>query len=273
MPTIKTRDGTALYVKVQGEGQPVVLIHGWPLNADSFDDQAVALAEQGFKAVSYDRRGFGRSEQPAGGYDYDTFADDLADVIAALNLSDVVLCGFSMGGGEVARYMSRHGGRGVARVIFISSVVPYMLQTDTNPDGAPAMVFEDMKTSIRADRPEFFRGFFKDFYGVGLIAAPVSEGVLHWAWAMAMAAGLNATLKCIDAFGHTDFRPDVAHINVPALIIHGTADQTVPIDATGRALAKALPNASFVEIDGGAHGVTASHKDDVNTALLSFLNS
>jgi pimeloyl-ACP methyl ester carboxylesterase len=273
MPTIVTKDGTAIYVKVQGAGQPVVLIHGWPLTADSFDDQALALAEAGFKAVSYDRRGFGRSEQPVGGYDYDTFADDLAEVIAALNLSDVILCGFSMGGGEVARYMSRHRGVGVARAIFISSVVPYMLQTDTNPHGAPAMVFEDIKTSIRADRPEFFRSFFKSFYGVGLIASPVSEGVLHWAWTMAMAAGLNATLKCVDAFGHTDFRPDVPFINVPTLIIHGTADETVPIDATARELAKALPDASFVEIDGGAHGVTASHKSEVNTALLSFLNS
>jgi pimeloyl-ACP methyl ester carboxylesterase len=273
MPSLKTRDGTELYVKIQGAGQPVVLIHGWPLNADSFDDQALALAEAGFLVISYDRRGFGRSDQPVGGYDYDTFADDLAEVIAGLKLSNVVLCGFSMGGGEIARYMSRHGGQGVSRAIFISSVVPFLLQTDDNPKGAPEDALEDMKANIRDDRAAFFEDFFEQFYGVGLVTSPVSEGVLRWAWTMAMQAGLNATLKCVDAFGHTDFRPDVASIKVPTLIIHGTADKTVPIDATGRALARALPDSRLVEIDGGAHGVTASHKADVNTALLSFLES
>jgi pimeloyl-ACP methyl ester carboxylesterase len=255
MPRVKTKDGTELYVKIQGAGQPVVLVHGWPLTADSFDDQALALADAGFQAVSYDRRGFGRSDQPPGGYDYDTFADDLAEVIGALNLSNVVLCGFSMGGGEIARYMSRHGGKQVARTVFISSVVPYM------------------KANVREDRAEFFNDFFEQFYGVGLVTSPVSEGVLHWAWTMAMSAGLNPTLRCIDAFGRTDFRPDVASIKVPTLIIHGTEDQTVPIDATGRALARALPGARLVEIDGGAHGLTASHKEEVNAALLTFLEA
>jgi non-heme chloroperoxidase len=273
MPRIKTKDGTEIYIKIQGAGQPVVLIHGWPLTADSFDDQALALADAGFMAVSYDRRGFGRSDQPVGGYDYDTFADDLAEVIAALNLSNFVLCGFSMGGGEIARYMSRHGGEGVARAIFISSVVPYLLQTDANPDGAPEIALEDMKANIREDRAAFFDDFFEQFFGAGFVTSPVSKGVLRWAWTMAMSAGLNATLKCIDAFGRTDFRGDVASIKVPTLIIHGTADKTVPIDATGRALARALPESRLVEIDGGAHGITASHKAEVATALLTFLGA
>jgi pimeloyl-ACP methyl ester carboxylesterase len=278
MPKIKTRDGTEIYVKVQGSGQPVVLIHGWPLQADSFDDQALALADAGFMAVSYDRRGFGRSDQPAGGYDYDTFSDDLADVIAALNLSNIVLCGFSMGGGEIARYMSRHNGQGiagqgVARAIFISSVGPYLLQTDDNPNGAPEAALEDMKANIREDRAAFFDDFFEQFYGVGFVSSPVSDGVLRWSWAMAMQAGLNATLRCVDAFGRTDFRGDVASIKVPTLIIHGTDDKTVPIDATGRALARTLPDARLVEIEGGAHGIAASHKSEVNTALLSFLGA
>jgi pimeloyl-ACP methyl ester carboxylesterase len=271
MPRVKTKDGTELFVKILGSGQPVVLIHGWPLQADSFDDQALALADAGFMAISYDRRGFGRSDQPPGGYDYDTFADDLAEVIAALNLSNVVLCGFSMGGGEIARYMSRHNGQGIARAIFISSVVPFLLQTENNPDGAPESALEDMKANIREDRAGFFDDFFEMFYGLGFVTSPVSDGVLRWSWTMAMQAGLNATLRCVDAFGRTDFRGDVASIKVPTLIIHGTADKTVPIDATGRALARALPDASLVEIDGGAHGVTVSHRAEVNTALLTFL--
>jgi len=271
MPFISAKDGAQIFYKTVGKGPAVVLIHGWPLNADSFDDHALVLAEAGFRAVSYDRRGFGRSEQTPDGYTYDVFADDLASLIDALDLKEVALVGFSMGGGEIARYLSRHGASKTSRAVFISAVTPLLLQTPDNPDGAPAEALEDIKDEIRADRAEFFSGFFEDFYGVGVITSPVSDGVLHWSWTMAMQAGLKATLDCVDAFGHTDFRPDLKAITVPTLVIHGSGDQTVPIDPTGRALAKALPNARLVELDGAPHGVLASHKQEVLGELLAFL--
>jgi len=270
MPFIAAKDGAQLFYKTVGAGPAVVLIHGWPLNADSFDDIALGLAEGGFRAVSYDRRGFGRSDQ-TGVYDYDVFADDLASVIDALGLSEVSLVGFSMGGGEIARYISRHGAQKVSRAVFVAAVTPFLLQTPDNPGGAPAQVFEDMKSAIRADRAEFFADFFEDFYGVGVLTAPVSDGVLRWSWMMAMQAGLKPTLNCVDAFGKTDFRPDLKAITVPTLVIHGNEDQTAPIDASGRALAKALPNARLVELDGAPHGVLASHKQEVLGELLAFL--
>jgi pimeloyl-ACP methyl ester carboxylesterase len=271
MAFIAAKDGARIYVKSVGEGPAVVLIHGWPLNADSFDDIALGLADAGFRAISYDRRGFGRSEQTPGGYTYDVFADDLASVIAALGLERTALAGFSMGGGEIARYLSRHGSDKISHAVFISAVTPYLLQTPGNPRGAPLQALEDMKHEIRTDRAEFFSSFFEDFYGVGVITSPVSDGVLHWSWMMAMQAGLKATLDCVDAFGLTDFRPDLKAITVPTLVIHGTADQTAPIAATGRALAKALPDARLVELEGAAHGVLASHRQEVLGELLAFL--
>ena len=271
MAFIAAKDGAQIYVKSVGEGPAVVLIHGWPLNADSFDDIALGLAEAGFRAVSYDRRGFGRSEQTPGGYAYDVFADDLASVIAALGLERTALVGFSMGGGEIARYLSRHGADKISYAVFISAVTPYLLRTPDNPHGAPSQALEDVKAEIRADRAEFFSGFFEDFYGVGVITSPVSDGVLQWSWMMTMQAGLKATLDCVDAFGRTDFRPDLKAITVPTLVIHGTQDQTAPIAATGRALAKALPNARLVELEGAAHGVLASHRQEVLEELLAFL--
>jgi non-heme chloroperoxidase len=272
MPYVKTRDGTSLFVKDWGQGRPVVLIHGWPLSADSWDPQAMALADAGYRVIAYDRRGFGRSDQPWSGYDYDTLSDDLADVLKETGVTDdIALIGFSMGGGEVARYMSRHGSKGVTRAGFIGSVVPYMLQTDDNPDGVPQDQLQEIADNIKADRPKFFRSFFDQFYGVGFITSPVSEEVLDLSWNTAMLAGLKPTLACAESFGTTDFRPDLPSITVPTLVIHGTSDQTVPIDATGRALAKALPNATLIEYDGAPHGLFATESDRLTEDLLSFL--
>jgi non-heme chloroperoxidase len=272
MHMVEARDGTHLYVKSWGEGRPVMLIHGWPLSADSWDPVALALAENGYRAIAYDRRGFGRSQQPWRGYDYDTFADDLADVMKSQNaIDDVALVGFSMGGGEVARYMSRHGGQGVSQAVLISSVVPYMLQTGDNPHGVPEDQLEAIAEGIRGDRAHFFRSFFKQFFGVGLVAHPVSDEVLDLAWATAMTAGLHPTLAAAKAFGTTDFRSDLASLKVPTLVIHGTADKTVPIDATARAVAKAVPQAELIEYDGEAHGVFATQTERLIGDLLAFL--
>jgi non-heme chloroperoxidase len=276
MPYVKTKDGTDIYVKDwDGGGRPVVLIHGWPLSADSWDPQAMALAEAGFRVIAYDRRGFGRSSQPWAGYDYDTFSDDLAAVLEAAGAtSDVSLVGFSMGGGEVARYMSRHGGKGVVSAALISSVVPYMPRTDDNPDGVPQDQLDKIGESIKADRAAFFRNtFFKQFFGVGLISHPVSDEVIHWAWNIAMQASLRSTLEAAKAFGSTDFRPDLAAFDVPTLILHGTADATVPIDATGRAAAAGIRNAQLVEYDGAPHGLFATESDRLTRDLLTFLGS
>jgi pimeloyl-ACP methyl ester carboxylesterase len=270
---VEARDGTHLYVKSWGEGSPVVLIHGWPLSADSWDPVALALAENGYRAIAYDRRGFGRSQQPWQGYDYDTFADDLADVLESQGLSDdIALVGFSMGGGEVARYLSRYQGRGVSRVALISSIVPYMLQTEDNPQGVPQAQLDAIAKGIREDRPHFFRTFFKQFFGVGLVSHPVNEDTLDMAWTVALQAGLHPTLAAARAFGSTDFRPDLTSFRVPTLVIHGTSDKTVPIDATARAVAKGVPQAQLIEYEGEAHGIFATQTDRLIGDLLAFLN-
>ncbi len=274
MPMIKTRDGVDLYVKDWGSGRPAVLIHGWPLNADSWEDQALVLAERGHRVIAYDRRGFGRSGQPWSGYDYDTLADDLAAVLEATGAHDAAIFGFSMGGGEVARYMARHGGRNVRAAGLIASVVPYMLKDETNPDGTPpAMVEDQMKTPIRKDRPAFFEQFAKYFYGVGTITSPVSDGVLRSFERMAAQGSIKAILDCIDAFMKTDFRPDLPSFTVPTLIVHGTADQTVPIDLSARVAAKGIPHASFLEYEGEPHGLNITAKDRLSADMLAFLGS
>jgi len=272
MPMIKTKDGTSLYVKSWGTGKPVVLIHGWPLSGDSWDPVSNALADNGYQAIAYDRRGFGRSDQPSEGYDYDTFADDLAAVLESqAGGQDAALVGFSMGGGEVARYLSRHQGKGVSKVALISSVVPYMLQTPDNPEGVPQATFDQMTEGMKADRAKFFTGFFDDFFGVSMLSSPVSDEVLDLAWNTAMQAGLRPTLAAAKAFATTDFRPDLASFTVPTLIIHGTADKTVPIAATARAVAKAVPAAQLIEYDGEPHGVFATQTERLINDLLSFL--
>ena len=273
MPMIETRDGTRLNVKVWGHGRPVVLIHGWPLSGDSWDPVSHALAEAGFRAIAYDRRGFGRSDQPSDGYDYDTFADDLAAVIEqCAGGQPAALVGFSMGGGEVARYLSRHGGKGVDRVALVSSVVPYMPRTDDNPNGVPQATMEEMTEGLKQDRAAFLAGFFRDFYGVGLLAHPVSDEVLRHSWAMAMMAGLRPTLLAAQAFGTTDFRPDLAAFTVPTLVIHGTSDQTVPIAATAHEVVRAVPQARLAEYSGEPHGLFATQTERLIGDLLAFLD-
>ncbi|MDB5885879.1 MAG: alpha/beta hydrolase fold protein [Polaromonas sp.] len=271
MNTVTTADNTRLYVKDWGSGQPVIMLHGWPLSADSWDDQAMALAEAGYRAISYDRRGFGRSSQPWIGYDYDTLADDLAAVIEQTGAQNAVLAGFSMGGGEVARYMSRHGGKSVSKAVLVSSVVPFMLKTDDNPQGTAKDVFDKMTQGMQEDRAEFFAKFFEAFYGVGMISSPVSEEVIEWSRQTAMQASLKATLACAAAFATTDFRPDLPAFRVPTLIIHGTSDKTVPIDASGRAAAQGIAGSVLLEYEGAPHGLLVTEKERVTRDLLDFL--
>jgi non-heme chloroperoxidase len=271
MPYIKTKDSTDLYVKDWGAGPPVVLLHGWPLTADSWDDHAYALANAGYRVIAYDRRGFGRSGQPWTGYDYDTLSDDLADVLEETGATDATIVGFSMGGGEVARYMSRHGGRSVIKAALISSVVPFLLQTDDNSHGVPEAKIEAIKDGIRDDRASYLATFLQGFYGVGWITSPVSQEVLDWSLGMAMQAGLKPTLACIDAFAKTDFRSDLPAFTVPTLVIHGTSDNTVPIDPTGRAAAAGITHAELIEYDGAPHGLLVTERDRVTADLLAFL--
>ena len=237
------------------------MAHGWPLSADSFDDLSMAIADAGMRAISYDRRGFGRSDQPWSGYDYDTLADDLAAVIEQTGAQDATLVGFSMGGGEVARYMSRHSGKRVKQTVLISSVVPYMLKTSDNPDGVDQSVFDEMAQGIKDDRAKFWSSFFKDFFGIGLVSHPVSNEVLEWARSVSMQAGLKPTLACAKAFASADFRGDLALFTVPTLIIHGTADKTVPINISGRKAAQGIPHAKLIEYVGAPLGLFASHKN------------
>lgn len=271
MAFIEAKDGTKLHVKDMGQGRPVILIHGWPLTGDMFEYQTVALLESGFRVITYDRRGFGQSGHPASGYTYDTFADDLAAVIDGLQLQNVSLVGFSMGGGEIARYLSRHGASKVSKAVLVASVAGYLLKDESNPDGVDASVFEGMKKDIRKDRFDFLQSFAKTFYGVGLVTSPVSQGVLDWSFVLGVMASPKATIDCVDAFAKTDFRPDFAAFTIPTLVIHGTGDKTVPIDPTGRAAANGIAGAKLIEYDGEPHGLFATVPDRLNQDLIEFL--
>lgn len=271
MAQVATRDGASLHVKDMGDGPPVVLIHGWPLTGDMWEYQTLALLEAGYRVITYDRRGFGHSSHPATGYDYDVFADDLADVLDHLDLQQAALIGFSMGGGEIARYLSRHGAGRIARAALVASVVPYVLQDDSNPDGVAIGVLQDMKDQVRKDRFAFLQSFAKTFYGVGWVTSPVSQGLLDWSFILGVMASPKATIDCVDAFGQTDFRGDLAAFTIPTLIIHGTADKTVPIDPTGRAAAAGIPHATFIEYEGEPHGLFATAPDRLNADLIDFL--
>jgi non-heme chloroperoxidase len=271
MAFIETKDGVQLHVKDSGTGRPVVLIHGWPLTGDMFEYQSLALLEAGYRVITYDRRGFGQSGHPATGYDYNTFADDLAAVLDKLDVQGATLVGFSMGGGEVARYLSRHGAKRVAKAVLISSVVPYLLKDESNPEGVDVSVLEDMKKQVRKDRFAFLQSFSKMFYGVGIVSSPVSDALLNWTFILAVMASPKATINCIDAFGKTDFRKDLAAFTIPTLIIHGTSDKTVPIATAGRAAAKGIAGAKLLEYDGEPHGLFATVPDKLNADLISFI--
>jgi non-heme chloroperoxidase len=272
MSYVTTSDNAKLYLKDWGTGSPVILIHGWPLSSDSWDDQGMALASAGYRAIAYDRRGFGRSSQPWSGYDYDTLADDLAAVIKHTDAQGATLVGFSMGGGEVARYMSRHEGKSVGKAALISSILPFRLKTSDNPVGTEQAAFDEIAQAIGADRAQFFTSFFRTFFGVGLISHPVSEELLEWARSIAMQASLKATLDCMRSFSSTDFRGDLPAFKVPTLIIHGTEDKTVPIDASARIAAKGIANSTLIEYDGAPHGLFATEKKRLTADLLDFLD-
>ncbi|MEO6359762.1 MAG: alpha/beta hydrolase [Sphingomicrobium sp.] len=268
------KDGTKLYYKDWGRGDPVVLLHGWPLTGDTFDDTAIALVEAGKRCIVPDRRGFGRSDQPWDGYDYDTFADDVSAILEDAGIVEkVALVGFSMGGGEVARFLTKRGGSRVSKAVLISSVVPYMLRTENNPNGVPQATFDEMTAGMKKDRAGFMQGFAKDFFGTGWMTSPVSEGVLDDFQRQALMAGARPTLAAAKAFATTDFRPDIASFTVPTLIIHGTADKTVPIDATGRVMAHQVPGAQLIEYEGSAHGLFATDKERLVGDLVQFLGS
>ncbi len=271
MNYITTKDNTKLYVKDWGSGQPVILMHGWPLSADSWDDQAMAIANAGYRAIAYDRRGFGRSSQPWSGYDYDTLSDDLASVIEQTGARDAVIVGFSMGGGEVARYMSRHKGEWLAKAALISSVVPFRLKTDDNPLGTEQEAFDKTAHALNEDRAEFFTEFFHKFFGIGTLGHLISVELLENMRHVAMQASLKATLECLKSFSSTDFRGDLAHFKVPTLIIHGTEDKTVPIEASAREAAKGIAHSILIEYEDAPHGLFATHKQRLTNDLLNFI--
>jgi non-heme chloroperoxidase len=241
------------------------------MTGDMFEYQSLALLESGYRVITYDRRGFGQSGHPATGYDYDTFADDLASVLNSTDVQGTTLVGFYMGGGEIARYLSRHGATRIQKAVLVSSVVPYLLKENTNPDGVDAGVFEDIKKQIRKDRFDFVKTFAKQFYGVGFVSSPVSEALLEWSFLLGTMASPKATINCVDAVGKTDFRRDLASFTMPTLVIHGTADKTVPIDPSGRAAAKGIVGAKLLEYDGEPHGLFATVPDRLNTDLIQFI--
>jgi non-heme chloroperoxidase len=271
MTFITTSDNNQIYLKDWGQGSLVVLIHGWPLSADSWDDVAMVLAEAGHRVIAYDRRGFGRSSQAWGGYDYDTLADDLAAVLKYAAQDQAAIVGFSMGGGEVARYMARYDGKGVGKAVLIASILPYRLQTSDNPAGAPQAQFDKTAAAIHADRAHFFHEFFNKFFSVKGSAQPVSIELREWARDIAMQASIKATLACLQSFSSTDFRQDLAALNVPTLFIHGTNDLIVPIESSSRLAAAGIPKSTLLEYPGAPHGLFATEKDRLTRDLLDFL--
>lgn len=273
--TIRTRDGVDLFVKDWGRGRPIILTHAWPLSSDCWEQQAIALAEAGYRVISYDRRGFGRSAQPSAGYDYNTFADDLAAVIKGTGAKDVTLAGFSMGGGEIVRYLSRHGSKNIVKAALVATVVPGLARNRNNPQGVEPAFFEGLKDSLRKDRSTFLSGLLKDvFYDVQTSAKssnPVSQAVLDWSMQMAMQASLRALIGSVDAFGKEDFVPDLAAVTMPTLVLHGNADKPVPFELTARRAVAGIKQSKLIEYPGTSHGLLVTEPERVTRDLLDWL--
>ena len=273
MSTITTKDGTQLYYNDWGAGPPVVFSHGWPLSADAFEDQMFFLASRGYRCIAHDRRGHGRSSQPWQGNDMDTYADDLAELTDQLGLEGAVHVGHSTGGGEVARYIGRHGTRRVAKAVLIGAVPPLMLKTDANPAGTPLAAFDQIRAAVVADRSKFWTDLSIPFYGYNRPGAEVSEGVRQSFWLQGMMAGFPAAYFCVKAFSETDLTRDLQAFDVPTLILHGDDDQIVPIAASAMLSSKLVPNARLKIYPGAPHGMCTTHKNEVNEDLLAFIKS
>lgn len=271
--TITTKDGTVLYYKDWGSGPVVMFSHGYPLSSDAWEYQMLFLAQRGYRVIAHDRRGFGRSSQPGHGYDYDTFADDMAALIEALDLKDVTLVGHSMGGGEVARYIGRHGQKRVAKVALVAAVTPFLLKTDSNPGGVPKEFFDTFRAAVLADRSQWNKDVTMPYYNFNRPGAKVSEGVREDYWRQGQATGIQAAYHAIGAFSETDFRPDLQKISVPTLIIHGSDDQICPIDLTAKPAASIVKHARLAVYEGGSHGLLLTEKDKLNADLLDFLKA
>ena len=273
MGTITTKDGTQIYYKDWGKGQPIVFSHGWPLTADAWEDQMFYLASHGYRCIAHDRRGHGRSSQPWDGNDMDTYADDLAALVEALDLKDAIHIGHSTGGGEVARYIGRHGTKRVAKAVLISAVPPGLLKTPANPGGMPIELFDGFRAAIVADRPQFWNDFCLQFYGYNRPGAKISEGVSQAFWLQSTMTGFPGSYFCIKAFSETDFTEDLKRFDVPTLILHGDDDQVVPIDVTAMRSSKLIPGAILKVYKGAPHGMCTTLKDQINTDLLEFIGT
>ena len=274
MPYVSTSDGAEISFEDWGNGPPIVLSHGWPQHLGSWEAQMLHLATHGFRVIAHDRRGHGRSTRTWNGNEMNTYADDLATLIDHLDLRDVMLVGFSAGGGEVARYIGRHGGRRVARVVLVSSVTPYLVMADDNPDGVPIGVFDGMRTASLADRAQFYRGLADGpFFGNNRDGVVVSQGVRDAFWAQAMQSGHRNAYECIRAFSETDFRADLASFDMPTLVIHGDDDQVVPYRIGGQGSAAFVAGARLITYEGGPHGITDTHRERLNRDLLAFASS
>ena len=271
MSTITTKDGTQIYYKDWSSGQPVVFSHGWPLNADAWESQMVFLAQHGYRCIAHDRRGHGRSSQPWNGNDMDTYADDMAELMNALDLKDAILIGHSTGGGEVARYIGRHGTSRVAKTVLMSSVIPLMLKSKTNPEGVPMEKFDEIRAGVTADRSQFFQDLTIPFYGANRKDHKVTQGTRDAFWVQAMQGGLWNEIACIKAFSETDFNEDLKKFDVPTLIIHGDDDQIVPIATTSSLAVKLIRNATIKIYPGGSHGLAVTHNDQLKADLLAFI--